>query len=142
MTLAATDKVEILMRLTRQLIQVMEAEADTARRVKLAELGELQAEKQALSEVYEAEFNELRRAPEILGAVSPAVRAELEQATREFRDAARRNSLALEGARMVVERALHFIQTSLADGQSYAPSDGAARPRAAEVVPFALDRTC
>ena len=138
---SAVDKVTILMTLTRQLTQVMDAESAVLRRVELAELGELQAEKQSLADIYEAELAEVRRDPDILGAVHPETRAELEEATRAFQEAAHRNTLALEAARTVVERALHFIRTSLADSQPYGPQDG--RPQGGgEVVPFALNRTC
>ena len=137
---SATDKITILMTLTRQLTQVMDAETEVLRRVELAQLGELQAEKQSLAEIYEAELAEIRRQPDILGSVGADVREELEIATRGFQEAARRNTMALEAARVVVERALHFIQTSLADNPSYGPNDG--RPREGEVVPFALNRTC
>jgi flagellar biosynthesis/type III secretory pathway chaperone len=137
---SAVDKITILMTLTRQLTQVMDAESDVLRRVELSQLGELQAEKQALTDIYEAELGEIRRDPEILGAVDPGVREELEAATRRFQEAARRNTFALEAARAVVERALHFIQSSLADSHAYGPEDG--HKRGGEVVPFALNRTC
>lgn len=137
---AAVDKITVLMTLTRQLTQVMDAETAVLRRVELAQLGELQAEKQALADIYETEFAEIRRRPEILGAVHPDTREELEIATRAFQEAARRNALALEAARTVVERALSFIKTSLAESHTYGPQD--ARAPRGEVVPFALDRTC
>jgi flagellar biosynthesis/type III secretory pathway chaperone len=137
---SATDKVTILMTLTRQLIQVMDAESDVLRRLHLAELGELQAEKRALADVYEAEFAEIRAQPEILGEVHDDVREELEAATRAFRESARRNAIALEAAQAVVERALHVIRESLAECRGYRPGD--ARRPGGEVVPFALDRTC
>jgi flagellar biosynthesis/type III secretory pathway chaperone len=137
----AVDKVTILMTLTRQLTQVMDAETDVLRRVELAELGELQAEKQSLADIYEAELGEVRRRPEILGSVHAEIREELEEATRAFRAAAHRNTRALEAAQAVVERALAFIRTSLADSHAYGPQDGRATG-GGEVVPFALNRTC
>ncbi len=137
---SAVDKITVLMTLTRQLTQVMDAETAVLRRVELAQLGELQAEKQALVDIYETEFAEIRRRPEILGGVHPDTREELEIATRAFQEAARRNALALEAAQTVVERALAFIKTSLAESHTYGPQDGRA-PRG-EVVPFAVDRTC
>jgi flagellar biosynthesis/type III secretory pathway chaperone len=138
---SALDKVTILMTLTRQLTQVMDAESAVLRRVELAELGELQAEKQALADIYEAEFAEIRRRPEILGAVHAEARQELEEATRAFQQAAHRNTLALEAAQAVVERALAFIRTSLADSRAYGPPNGRGET-GGEIVPFALDRTC
>jgi len=135
------DKVTILMTLTRQLTQVMDAETAVLRRVELAQLGELQAEKQSLADIYEAELAEIRRRPEILGAVRGEIREELDEATRAFRAAAHRNTNALEAAQTVVERALHVIRTSLADSHAYGPRDG--RPYGGgEIVPFALNRSC
>ncbi|NBB69332.1 MAG: hypothetical protein GVY33_03270 [Alphaproteobacteria bacterium] len=138
---AAVDKVTILMTLTRQLTQVMDAETGLLRRVQLAELGELQGEKQALADIYAAELAEIRRRPEILGAVHPETREELEAATRAFQEAAHRNTLALEAAQGVVERALTLIRSSLADTHAYGPPDGRG-PGGGEIVPFALNRTC
>lgn len=135
----AFDKVTILMTVTRQLIQVMDAETDVLRRVRLSELGELQAEKQALAEVYLTEFAEMREHPEWLGAVGGDTREELEYATRRFQESARRNTLALQAAQTVVERALELISTSLAGPANY---QSGAELKRGEVVPFALDRTC
>ncbi|MFP4126406.1 MAG: hypothetical protein ACLFU0_07140 [Alphaproteobacteria bacterium] len=135
------DKVTIVMTLTRQLTQVMDAETQVLRRVQLAELGELQAEKQSLVDIYEAELAEIRRRPEILGAVHGEIRAELEEATRAFRAAAHRNTRALEAAQTVVERALALIRSSLADSHGYGPQDGR-HQGGGDIVPFALNRTC
>ncbi len=136
----ALDKVAILLTVTRQLTQVLEAETDALRRLRLAELAELQAEKQALADVYETEFRMLRSEPEVLGAVSLDAREELEHSTRSFQEAARRNGLALQAAQTVVERALEVIGQSLTSSPSYQPHG--LGPKAGEVVPFALDRTC
>ena len=137
----AVDKVTILMTITRQLTQVLNAETAVLRRVELGQLAELQAEKQSLADVYETELDEVRRRPEILGAVHPVIREELEAATRDFREAAHHNTCALVAAQAMVERALQFIRASLADSRAYGPAGDHARG-GAEVLPFALNRTC
>lgn len=135
----ARDKITILMMLTRQLTQVLDAETEVLRRVRLSELADLQAEKQALADVYTSELADLRRDPERLAAVGADTREELEFATRRFQDAASRNTLALQAAHAVVERALQLINENLAGAGGYAAGGGQTR---GEVVPFAIDRTC
>ncbi|MEO1089318.1 MAG: hypothetical protein AAFX81_01690 [Pseudomonadota bacterium] len=136
----AIDKITLLMTLSRQLTQIMNAETDMLRRVELADLTDVQAEKQALADVYEIELRELRQQPELLGSASSVLRHELELSVREFQAAARRNALALQAAHTVVERVLVMIGRSL-DAR---PGYGAAAPghKGAEIVPFALDRQC
>ena len=136
----AFDKGTLLMTLTRQLTQVLDAETAMLRRVSLAQLGELQAEKQALTDVYAEELHELRTRPDILGALPETMRQELELATREFQAAAARNVIALGAARTVVERVLRMIADSLDACPAYHAS--ATRMHGAQVLPFALDRQC
>lgn len=136
----ALDKVTILMTLTRQLTQVLDAETDAVRRMRLSELGDLQAEKQALADVYDAELRELREHPEVLGAVALDTREALELETRLFQEAAHRNGLALQAAQTVIERALEVIAESLQGSPCY--QAGGVDGRKGNVVPFAIDRTC
>lgn len=136
----ALDKATLLMTLTRQLTQVLDAETAMLRRVSLGQLAELQTEKQALTDVYVEELHELRRRPEILGSLAPGNRVELEMATREFQTAVARNAVALNAARTVVERVLRMIADSLKANPGYQPGPG--RPPSAEILPFALDRHC
>ncbi|MFW5832915.1 MAG: hypothetical protein ACOCYE_02305 [Pseudomonadota bacterium] len=138
--ISALDKATLLMTLTRQLTQVLDAETDMLRRVSLAGLAELQAEKQALTDVYETELRELRTAPEVFAALDEPVRVELELSTRTFREAVRRNAMALNAAKVVVERVLGCIAESVVSNPGYRPGGPAVHP--GEVVPFALDRQC
>ncbi len=134
------DKVSLLMTLTRQLTQVLDAETEMLRRVSLGDLAEVQAEKQALTDVYEAELRELRTSPELVAALSERTRLDLEAETRIFREAVRRNAMALNAAKVVVERVLHAIADSVVANPGYRP--GQAVVGHAEVVPFAIDRQC
>jgi hypothetical protein len=138
--ISALDKATLLMTLTRQLTQVLDAETDMLRRVSLAGLAELQAEKQALTDVYETELKELRTSPEVFAALDQPVRVELELSTRTFREAVRRNAMALNAAKVVVERVLGCIAQSVVSNPGYRP--GAPAAHSGEVVPFALDRRC
>ena len=134
------DKATLLMTLTRQLTQVLDAETEMLRRVSLGDLAEVQAEKQALTDVYEAELRELRTSPELVAALGEQTRLDLEAETRIFREAVRRNAMALNAAKVVVERVLHAIADSVVANPGYRP--GQAAVGRAEVVPFAIDRQC
>ncbi|TVQ35057.1 MAG: hypothetical protein EA356_08790 [Geminicoccaceae bacterium] len=141
--ISALDKATLLMTLTRQLTQVLDAETDMLRRVSLQGLTEIQAEKQALSDVYEAELRDLRRSPEMIGALDQSVRVELEAATRTFREAVQRNVMALGAAKVVVERVLTCIAQSAVANPGYRPGAALGQgAHGAHVVPFALDRQC
>lgn len=137
----ALDRATLLMTLTRQLTQVLDAETEMLRRVSLGDLAELQAEKQALTDVYEAELRALRTAPEVFAALHEQTRIDLELATRTFREAVRRNALALNAAKVVVERVLHAIADSVTANPGYRPGALASAGHA-DVVPFAIDRQC
>ncbi len=137
---APANRVGIMLTVARQLVQVLDAETDALRRLTFSELTELQAEKQALMDVYFAELDVLRRDPHVLGEVELNLREELEDETRHFQEAARRNGLALRAARTVIERALRVIAQSLAGSPAYHP--GGDGRLVGQVVPFALDRTC
>jgi flagellar biosynthesis/type III secretory pathway chaperone len=81
----ALERVTVVMALMRQLQQVMEQEIFVLRGMRLDRLEEIVAEKAALGQAYEAELRALRREPEVLAMLDPAIRAELEHATRDFR---------------------------------------------------------
>lgn len=139
----ALERVSVVMALMRQLQQVMEQEVLILRGMRLDRLEEIVAEKTRLCHAYEAELRGLRREPELLAALDPAIRAELEHATRDFQQHAAGNMRALDAARTVVERVMRHIGTSL-EAAPFKPKlyrDGTAptSPRG-QVIALAFDR--
>ena len=109
----ALERVAVVMALMRQLQQVMEQEILILRGMRLDRLEEVVAEKTTLCHAYEAELRALRQEPELLACLDPAIRSELEHATRDFQAKAAGNLRSLDAARSVVERVMRHISSSL-----------------------------
>ncbi|WP_169728296.1 hypothetical protein [Geminicoccus roseus] len=139
----ALERVTVVMALMRQLRQVMEQEILLLRGMRLERLEEVVAEKTMLCQAYEGELRALRREPELLAALDPSIRAELEHATRDFQALAAANLRALDAARSVVERVMRHIGASL-EAAPFKPKlyrQGAPRPSmSGEVIALAFDR--
>jgi flagellar biosynthesis/type III secretory pathway chaperone len=139
----ALERVTVVMALMRQLQQVMEQEILILRGMRLDRLEEVVAEKTTLCHAYEAELRALRREPELLANLDPAIRSELEHATRDFQTRAAANLRALDAARSVVERVMRHIGASL-EAAPFKPrlyGNGPARASMrGEVIALAFDR--
>ncbi|MGF1474013.1 MAG: hypothetical protein ACFB6S_00430 [Geminicoccaceae bacterium] len=139
------EQVTVLMTIMRQLIQIMDHETAVISTMKLEGLGDLQAEKAALAEAYEIELRHLRKTPESLGSLDPAIREELEFATREFQEAVGRNTRALTTAKTVVEKLVNAIGESIAMQGGYAEAysaEGQSERRSAEIISLSFDTRC
>ncbi len=132
------ERASILLGLIRELIAVLERENALLRRLDVDGLAELQEEKCALVDAYEAELDHLRRSPELVAALDPAQREALMAAIRELRRVMRINLNALAAAKDVAERAASHIATSLA--RTAATTRPLPPGASAEVVPLGLDR--
>jgi hypothetical protein len=130
----ALERVTVVMALMRQLQQVMEQEILILRGMRLDRLEEVVAEKTTLCHAYEAE---------LLANLDPAIRSELEHATRDFQTRAAANLRALDAARSVVERVMRHIGASL-EAAPFKPrlyGNGPARASMrGEVIALAFDR--
>jgi hypothetical protein len=139
----ALERVTVVMALMRQLQQVMEQEILILRGMRLDRLEEIVAEKTTLCHAYEAELRALRREPELLAGLDPAMRAEMEHATRDFQARAAANLRALDAARSVVERVMRHIGASL-EAAPFKPKlyrHGPARTSVrGQVIALAFDR--
>jgi hypothetical protein len=137
-----TARVALLLTLMRQLQEVIRAENALLREMKLTRLQELQAEKSALADSYEAELRRLRQDPELLGALGPENRAHLDTAMREFQATLRSSADRLLQAKRVAEGIVQVLGTSLAVpgtlGRGYAGPESTT----GRVIAVAFDRRC
>lgn len=137
------EQVTILMTLMHRLEQVMDQERDILGGMRVETLPDLQEEKDALVEAYAIEMARLRRDPERVGQLDPAVRQELESAMRRFQQRLNANLQALRSAHQVVEKVLGAIGESLARAPSATYRAGGEMtppPAGARIIPLAFDR--
>lgn len=138
------EQVTVLMTLMQRLAQLMDHERAVLRSMRLDALIEIQDEKAALAEAYEIELARLRRSPEVLAALEPAVRTRLHEAMRAFQEAVTANLNTLLATRTVVGTVLREIGESLARNAhgSGDGSHGRGKPAEArgEVIPVAFNR--
>ncbi len=138
------EQAAILMTLMKRLGQVMDHERALLKSMRLDDLRELQEEKASLTDAYEIEMKRLRKAPETMAALDPAVREQIKTGMRRFQEAAMANFDAISAAHTVVERVIRNIADTLAQqhkSQSYGPFDNAeARAASSQVISVAFDR--
>jgi len=138
------EQVTVLMTLMQRLGQVLEHERAILRGMRLDGLSDIQDEKAALAEAYEIELARLRRSPETIAGLEPAVRGRLHDAMRELQDAIAANLNALLAAQSVIERIMDNIGQSLAAsgrGPGYqAGGQAAAAAASGQVISVAFDR--
>lgn len=108
-----TTRVTDLLATTSQLIGCMERELEMLRSLKPAELKQLQMDKVALADAYQAFTMALREPGEDLAAVNQALRDELIEATERFQSAVQDNLRALKAMRDVNERVMRAVVTAL-----------------------------
>ena len=100
------NQITELLKITGRLIGVLEREIEVLRAMQPAEIEALQQDKIALSAAYEAQIRPLASQPELLDAVQPALRTELEKAIEMFRSTLAANERALRAAKDTTQRVL------------------------------------
>lgn len=108
-----TERVTDLLAVTSQLIGCMERELEMLRSLKPSELKQLQMDKAALADAYQAFTMALKEPGEDIAAVSQALREELTEATERFQGAVQDNLRALKAMRDVNERVMRAVVVAL-----------------------------
>ena len=135
----AMERASLILTLIRELKGVLERELLLLRGMNLEGLEEIQEEKTALADAYEVEVAALRRAPEFVAALDPAVREALFEAMRDLQAVMRENLEALLAARTVTERVARHIAASIETSHKHT-GPMAAGEGAGQVVPLTLNR--
>ena len=108
-----TSRVTELLAITSQLIVCMERELEMLRSLKPTELKQLQMDKVALADAYQAFTMALREPGEDIKAVNQALRDELTEATERFQGSVQDNLRALKAMRDVNERVMRAVVQAL-----------------------------
>jgi flagellar biosynthesis/type III secretory pathway chaperone len=111
--MSTTSQIDGLIQITSRLITVLEREVEMLRQSPSTELQALQEEKSALTAAYESQARSLAGHPELLQALQPVLRAELERVTSRFQSAVSVNEAALRAARETTQRVLQAIADEL-----------------------------
>jgi flagellar biosynthesis/type III secretory pathway chaperone len=107
------SKVNDLLQVTSRLIAVLDREVELLRTTPSTELEALQEEKARLTVAYESQARSMAGHPELLEALQPVLRAELERVTSRFQSAISANEVALRAARDTTQRVLQAIADEL-----------------------------
>lgn len=108
-----STRVTELLAITSQLIGCMERELELLRSLKPSELKQLQLDKVALADAYQAFTMALKEPGEDLASVNQALRDELTEATERFQGAVQDNLRALKAMRDVNERVMRAVVQAL-----------------------------
>ncbi len=108
-----TTRMTELLAITSQLIGCMERELELMRSLKPTELRQLQMDKVALADAYQAFTMALKEPGEDLSSVNSALRDELTEATERFQAAVQDNLRALKAMRNVNERVMRAVVQAL-----------------------------
>ncbi|TDQ84375.1 hypothetical protein A8950_0926 [Dongia mobilis] len=108
-----STRVTELLAITSQLIGCMERELELLRSLKPTELKQLQLDKVALADAYQAFTMALKEPGEDLASVNQALRDELTEATERFQGAVQDNLRALKAMRDVNERVMRAVVQAL-----------------------------
>lgn len=108
-----TTRMTELLAITSQLIGCMERELELMRSLKPTELKQLQMDKVALADAYQAFTMALKEPGEDIGTVNVALRDELTEATERFQTAVQDNLRALKAMRDVNERVMRAVVQAL-----------------------------
>ena len=124
--MSTTSRIDSLIQITSRLITVLEREVEMLRKSPSDELKALQEEKSTLTTAYESQARSLAGHPELLQALQPVLRAELERVTSRFQSAVSVNEAALRAARETTQRVLQAIADELdknrRDKAGYSPT--------------------
>ncbi len=131
-----------LMKIAGRLIVLMNRECEILKSFETDKIGALQGEKTLLAIIYTKLTRELTREPEILAALSGAVRDELRSTLGAMEEAARENERAIGAARDANERVMAAVAEVAAQHQSplslYSRSGAPAVRTPRQVVPLSL----
>lgn len=108
-----TTRMTELLAITSQLIGCMERELELMRSLKPTELKQLQMDKVALADAYQAFTMALKEPGEDLSSVNAALRDELTEATERFQTSVQDNLRALKAMRDVNERVMRAVVQAL-----------------------------
>jgi len=108
-----TTRMSELLAITSQLIGCMERELELMRSMKPTELKQLQMDKVALADAYQAFTMALKEPGDDLSNVNAALRDELTEATERFQSAVQDNLRALKAMRDVNERVMRAVVQAL-----------------------------
>ncbi len=111
--MTTTSRIDGLIQITSRLITVLEREVELLRKPPSTGLKALQEEKSVLTAAYESQARSLAGHPELLQALQPVLRAELERVTSRFQSAVSDNEAALRAARETTQRVLQAIADEL-----------------------------
>ena len=111
--MSTTSRIDDLIQITSRLIVVLEREVELLRATPSTGLEALQEEKSALTAAYESQARSLAGHPELLEALQPVLRAELERVSSRFQSAVSNNEMALRAARETTQRVLQAIADEL-----------------------------
>ncbi len=111
--MSTTSRIDDLIQITSRLITVLEREVELLRTPPSTGLEALQEEKSVLTTAYESQARSLAGHPELLEALQPVLRAELERVTSRFQSAVSNNEVALRAARETTQRVLQAIADEL-----------------------------
>lgn len=121
---------------TGRLVATLEAEVDALRRGDIGCLERMRVEKARQFRNYEAKVQALKSQPALRASVEPAVKSELEEATRKLQVAIDRNVAQLRAAAEANRRLVDAIARAAVDS---AQQPGYGRPRV--FGPIAAGRT-
>ncbi len=111
--MTTTSRIDGLIQITSRLITVLEREVELLRKPPSTGLKALQEEKSVFTAAYESQARSLAGHPELLQALQPVLRAELERVTSRFQSAVSVNEAALRAARETTQRVLQAIADEL-----------------------------
>ncbi len=132
--MANENPIHELVRVAGRLVALMNRETELLRNHQAGAIGSLQEEKSGLAMTYAVLTRQIRGEPEVLRALTSALREELRDALRRFDQTVRANARAIEAARAANERVIHAIveAATLARAPStsgYSPTGGRIAPR-------------
>ena len=107
------SRIDEIIKITSRLIALLDREVELLRGTRSSELEALQKEKSTLTAAYESQARSLAGHPELLVALQPVLRAELERVTGRFQSAVSANEVALQAARETTQRVLQAIADEL-----------------------------
>jgi flagellar biosynthesis/type III secretory pathway chaperone len=128
-----TDAATTLLSVTSRLIGVLEREIEMLRGMKPREMQSIQHDKIVLAAAYEAAVRDLNADEAAVASITPAVRAELAEATERFQSALQANERALRAAKDATDRLLKHIVSEAERQRGQASAYGARAGKAVAV---------
>lgn len=143
----ANPQINTLIRVTSQLINILDREIELLRVMRVSDIVPLQKEKHDLTIVYEESIGLLATKPDVLEALEPAVRLELANLAARFDAVLAENARALNTVKDSHDRLLRAIVDAVEDKRSsqkaYTATGALDRPRgrrAPPTAPLSVDR--